>query len=53
MRKMKDQLQVSYMVNLVIEVKKNNTVGSYIVGVDKINYRASKTKIDALKLIMN
>lgn len=39
-----------YAKNLVMDVKKNNTVGSYIVGVDKINYKAGSTKIDALKI---
>lgn len=39
-----------YAKNLVMNIKKNNTVGSYIVGVDKINYRARSTKIDALKI---
>lgn len=39
-----------YGKNLVIAVKKTNTVGSYIVGVEKINYNSKSTKIDALKI---
>ncbi|QEH08639.1 filamentous hemagglutinin N-terminal domain-containing protein [Histophilus somni] len=39
-----------YAKDLVLNSKKTNNVGSYIVGTDSINYKSGTTKIDALKI---